>query len=90
MVLVKVLYTKWKHFILHKKVLIYSLFSNFIDKNLNYCIDSHEAMMEMLDKFGPLSVALDASNRNFDYYSSGIFATRTGSCSNKESSLGIY
>jgi hypothetical protein len=46
--------------------------------------------MEMLDKFGPLSVALDASNRNFDYYSSGIFATSAGSCSNKESSLGIY
>ena len=55
-----------------------------------YRLDSHEAIMEMLDKFGPLSVALDASNRNFDYYSSGIFATSAGACSNKESSLGIY
>ena len=46
-------------------------------------------MMEMLDKFGPLSVALEASSSSFDFYSSGIFATKSGQCSNKEADLGI-
>ena len=44
--------------------------------------------MEMLDKFRPLWV--DASSNNFDYFSTGIFATSTGSYSNTEADLCTY
>lgn len=39
------------------------------------------ALMEVLDKYGPVPVAIDASPRSFSYYKSGIFASTTGACS---------
>lgn len=38
------------------------------------------ALMEVLDKYGPVSVAIDASSPGFDFYKSGIYASALNSC----------
>ena len=39
-----------------------------------------KAVIEMLNKFGPLTIAMDASGSAFQYYTSGIYAVNTGVC----------
>jgi cathepsin L len=39
------------------------------------------AVMEMLDKYGPMAVAIDASSYAFGVYKSGVYAVATGLCS---------
>jgi hypothetical protein len=38
--------------------------------------------MEVLDKYGPVAVAIDASNPKFISYSDDIFASKPGFCNN--------
>lgn len=37
----------------------------------------------MLNKFGPLSVCIDASENGFHYYSNGIYAAAANACTTK-------
>jgi C1A family cysteine protease len=37
--------------------------------------------MEMLDKYGPMAVAIDASSDAFGVYKSGVYAVASGLCS---------
>jgi hypothetical protein len=43
--------------------------------------------MEVLDKYGPVAVAIDASNPNFVSYNDHIYGVKPGSCNNN--TLGI-
>ncbi len=49
---------------------------------------SDAAVMEMLDKFGPLYVSINA-NDPFGYYASGVYASTSG-CSNSTSKYCYY
>ena len=41
------------------------------------------ALMEVLDKYGPVAVAIDASSPNFVSYSDNFYGSTPGSCSNR-------
>lgn len=44
----------------------------------NLVVNNDSALMEALDLFGPLPVAINASN--ISYYKSGVYANNVGDC----------
>ena len=39
-----------------------------------------EALMQALDKYGPITVAIDSSNMKFHQYNTGFYAPNIGDC----------
>ena len=44
--------------------------------------EDDNALKEVLDKYGPVAVALDASNSEFIQYDEGYFGSSSDSCNN--------